>query len=411
MSKRRLTDPPDASQLHPASRSGARNTTEIRLGGTDFDTSTELSAFGGSGDQARPSDDGITGAPLDAFEQGTLPDGSPSYSVRLENGVITPHTGHVHPNSATTLFGRWTGVATFNDALPLHGRSAVRGKSSFSALDTFSMAYSIDVDKFGHYHQPSTALYALRITRAIESGYISTDIDSAEFSIAQLVLRELGTVGHLFDAHAHLAAGGGGASTEEDIAHSGRDAVFHRASLPPPPTVGAHAAPALALGPRAMEALVKQLHHVPIAELESSRAYLGRRRKLGQVDRAAAVRSQMVEDMETVVHLTRGLGQQNTYLHSYATDAVARMNQYYDASSHFLGQLESGVSAVSSARSGEGLDGVLPSIFESAVEGLGALTGAAANSRVGEMTASASIQDNVREEIVKALFSDAVSVP
>lgn len=121
------------------------------------------------------------------------------YSVETEDGEVLSYTGPSHPSSTTTLYGKWTGVAPFANSPPVKvSRSNAFGDVSYSALDTFSMAYLINSYSDGYHNKEADDRYKLRIRKAIENGYISAENDSEEFRVATKILREFETSGHLF---------------------------------------------------------------------------------------------------------------------------------------------------------------------------------------------------------------------
>ena len=87
----------------------------------------------------------------------------------------------------------------YSNALPVK----VRGRNNrmrFSCLDTYAMAYAIDLDRFGFYHKPSEELFVKRIQKALEVDMISNHVDQTEFLAATTIMNELRKHGHLFGA-------------------------------------------------------------------------------------------------------------------------------------------------------------------------------------------------------------------
>jgi hypothetical protein len=145
----------------------------------------------------------INGRPLHVFvnRTGRKSDGSTIFSVQTERGEVLSYTGPSHAASSTTLYGKWTGIAPFANALPVKvSRNSGFGGQAFSALDTFSMAYLINSYADGYHNQESDDTYQRRIKAAIKNGYISDSIDSNELRVARLILREFQEKGHLFSA-------------------------------------------------------------------------------------------------------------------------------------------------------------------------------------------------------------------
>ena len=143
----------------------------------------------------------INGRPLEVFANrtGRKSDGSTIYSVRTENGDTLSYTGPSHPASTTTLYGNWTGIAPFANALPPKvSRTSGFGGRAFSALDTFSMAYLINSYEDGYHNKEADDMYQKRIRAAIRNGFISDAIDHNENRVANMILKEFQEKGHIF---------------------------------------------------------------------------------------------------------------------------------------------------------------------------------------------------------------------
>lgn len=143
----------------------------------------------------------INGRPLEVFANrtGRKSDGSTIYSVRTENGDTLSYTGPSHPASTTTLYGNWTGIAPFANALPPKvSRTSGFGGRAFSALDTFSMAYLINSYEDGYHNKEADDMYQKRIRAAIRNGFISDAIDHNENRVANMILKQFQEKGHIF---------------------------------------------------------------------------------------------------------------------------------------------------------------------------------------------------------------------
>jgi len=145
----------------------------------------------------------INGRPLEVFANrtGRKSDGSTIYSVRSENGDTLSYTGPSHAASTTTLYGNWTGIAPFANALPPKvSRVSGFGGRAFSALDTFSMAYLINSYEDGYHNKEADDMYQKRIRAAIRNGYISDAVDHNENRVANMILKQFADKGHIFGA-------------------------------------------------------------------------------------------------------------------------------------------------------------------------------------------------------------------
>jgi len=145
----------------------------------------------------------INGRPLQVLTegQGRKADGSRIFSVVSESGEVLSYTGPAHPSSSTTLFGKWTGVAPFANDMPMKvSRQNAFGGQSFSALDTFSLAYLVNSYTSGYHNNEADQKYIKRINAALNNGFITESIDGEEFRVAKLILKEFNERGHLFGA-------------------------------------------------------------------------------------------------------------------------------------------------------------------------------------------------------------------
>lgn len=161
----------------------------------------------------------ISGRPLHVLTegQGRKDDGTRIFAVVTEEGDTLAYTGPAHPTSTTTLFGRWTGVAPFADDLPIKvSRQNAFGGQSFSALDTFSMAYLVNSYTNGYHNSDADAKYMKRITAAIDNGFISEAIDGEELKVARMILQEFKEKGHLIGAENTAMVSKGNVLTEID---------------------------------------------------------------------------------------------------------------------------------------------------------------------------------------------------
>ena len=147
----------------------------------------------------------ISGRPLHVVTEGLgrKSDGARVFGVSDEQGNVLSYVGPSHPASTTTLYGRWTGVAPFANDFPVKvSRQNAFGGQSFSALDTFSLAYLVNSYTNGYHNEEADQLYIKRIRSAITNGFISESIDAEELRVARKILQEFNEKGHLFAAEA-----------------------------------------------------------------------------------------------------------------------------------------------------------------------------------------------------------------
>jgi len=137
--------------------------------------------------------EGVLGLPLEVYVNDSQ--GYPIYGCYDEDGAQFEYTGPSNPNSLSTLFGRWTGPAPFADGLPV-----IIDGTERSALDTFSMLYTIQCYMFGHHVQDIDEAYVDRIKAAIQRGTISITKHTNEFMMAMRILRSFERTGHIFDS-------------------------------------------------------------------------------------------------------------------------------------------------------------------------------------------------------------------
>jgi hypothetical protein len=162
----------------------------------------------------------ISGRPLHVVTEGLgrKANGQRIFGVSDENGDVLSYSGPSHPASSTTLYGRWTGVAPFANDFPVKvSRQNAFGGQSYSALDTFSLAYLVNSYTNGYHNAEADQMYIKRISAAINNGFISESIDAEELRVAKQILREFNERGHLFGAD---TAGGpvqGNLLTEIDV--------------------------------------------------------------------------------------------------------------------------------------------------------------------------------------------------
>lgn len=122
-------------------------------------------------------------------------EGRTVYGCYDENGASYEYTGPTHSKSLSTLFGRWTGPAPFCDDLPV-----IIDGTERSALDTFSMLYTIQCYMFGHHVADTDEAYINRIKAALQRGSISISKHANEFMTAMRILRSFERTGHIFDS-------------------------------------------------------------------------------------------------------------------------------------------------------------------------------------------------------------------
>lgn len=161
----------------------------------------------------------INGRPLHVLTEGLgrKDDGGRIFAVVTEDGETLSYTGPSHPASTTTLYGRWTGIAPLANDFPVKvNRQNAFGGKSFSALETFSMAYLINSHTSGYHNADSDNRYVKRINAAIDNGFISESIDSEELRVARLILQEFKEKGHLIGAENIEMSAKGNVLTEMD---------------------------------------------------------------------------------------------------------------------------------------------------------------------------------------------------
>jgi len=145
----------------------------------------------------------INGQPLRVVSESTgrKANGERIFAVETEEGAVLAYTGPSHPSSTTTLYGKWTGVAPFANALPVKvNRRNAFGDEAYSALDTFSMAYLVNSYTDGYHNKEADEKYMKRIRAAIDNGFIGESVDPDEFRVARMILQEFEENGHLFGA-------------------------------------------------------------------------------------------------------------------------------------------------------------------------------------------------------------------
>ena len=124
------------------------------------------------------------------------------FGVKDENGLEFIYIGPGQPNSSTTLFGKWTGIAPYADALPV----LVKGRNGMitSALDSFAMMYTIRSYTDGYHNEVLDTEFITRIKHALEKGVISPSRDFDEFNISMRILHSFFKDGHMFNIHSDL---------------------------------------------------------------------------------------------------------------------------------------------------------------------------------------------------------------
>jgi hypothetical protein len=122
----------------------------------------------------------------------------PVFVVFAENGERVEYNGPDHPDSTTTIYGVWTGVAPYANALP----AKVRGRYQLqtSALDSYSMLYYIQCYQQGFHNSQLDQEYVNRIKAALDVGTIRAQRDLNEFKAALRILRSFETSGHVFQS-------------------------------------------------------------------------------------------------------------------------------------------------------------------------------------------------------------------
>lgn len=115
-----------------------------------------------------------------------------------ERGVRFEYRGPAHPNSTTTVFGTWTGPAPYANDLPVKVKGRISPETS--ALDSFSLLYTLLCYDYGFHVTEIDREYAARIQAALARGVISPFKNSNEFDAAMKILRSFQRTGHIFDA-------------------------------------------------------------------------------------------------------------------------------------------------------------------------------------------------------------------
>jgi hypothetical protein len=115
-----------------------------------------------------------------------------------ERGTRFEYRGPTHVNSTTTLFGVWTGPAPYANDVPVN----VKGwpEMGTSALDSFSLLYTILTYEFGHHSEEINNEYIARIQAALRRGVITVSRNVAEFDTAMRIIKSFRRTGHIFDA-------------------------------------------------------------------------------------------------------------------------------------------------------------------------------------------------------------------
>jgi len=114
-----------------------------------------------------------------------------------ERGVRFEYRGPGHPNSTTTVFGNWVGPAPYANDLPVKVKG--RQQPETSALDSFSLLYTILCYDYGYHVTEIDQEYAARIQAALSLGVISPFKSYPEFDAAIRILRSFQRTGHIFD--------------------------------------------------------------------------------------------------------------------------------------------------------------------------------------------------------------------
>lgn len=401
------------SSSHEAA-SGASNSLSADAAHGDFHfEEAEHAAAADAGHLSRTPPNEVTGTPLHAWRSGTRRDGSPQFMLRLENGVVLSYRGAVHSGSTTTLFGRWTGLGAYNDDLPVRSVGARTGTPRFSALDSYSMAFAIDMDEFGFYHTPSELLYRVRIARALQRGTISRELDPEEHHVARVLLHRFDTTGHLFGAHEDVGAGRRGGLHRSDPRQYGRDAVFYREHHPSPPALPGTVSPNLSLDSGGMEAVGGKMRALPAEDAAALTALLAQRRARGRVDREGAIRAHVVEDLELALSVARQVPGA-AYARVYLAQALAQTRAHYDAAATVLAGVEAAAASAVRDSGGPGaLSAAMNGVEEGEAEGRGAdaallsSAGGRALRDARDTSHHASFADAIREGIVHSLFNTA----
>jgi hypothetical protein len=136
------------------------------------------------------------GLPLTCFSETRL--GREIFGCFDERGVRYEYRGPPHPNSTTTVFGNWTGPAPYANDLPVKVKG--RSNAETSALDSFSLLYTILCYDFGFHVTEIDVEYTSRIQAALARGVISPFKNANEFDASMKIVRSFQRTGHIFDA-------------------------------------------------------------------------------------------------------------------------------------------------------------------------------------------------------------------
>jgi hypothetical protein len=136
----------------------------------------------------------LVGLPLECYM--SFQTGQPMLACMNENGEEFIYKGPANSTSDSTIFGIWTGISPFANDIPV--KVMTRYGKKTSALDSFSMLYTIQCYDQGYHVSSINEQYIQRIQAAVDRGVISTYRDMAEFTAASRILDSFYRSGHIF---------------------------------------------------------------------------------------------------------------------------------------------------------------------------------------------------------------------
>ena len=136
----------------------------------------------------------LVGLPLECYV--SYQTGQPMLACMNELGEEFLYKGPANSTSDSTIFGVWTGISPFANDIPV--KVMTRYGKKTSALDSFSMLYTIQCYDQGYHVSTINEQYIQRIQAAVDRGVISTYRDMAEFSAASQILDSFYRSGHIF---------------------------------------------------------------------------------------------------------------------------------------------------------------------------------------------------------------------
>ncbi len=280
----------------------------------------------------------IRGRPLFSYTDGHKSTGSVRFALVNEIGMVRRYEGRVHPSSSSTWYGHWTGLAPRADSLPVKVRSP-KGVLRFSCLDTYAMAYAIDLDDFGFYHKESEQLFMNRIKRALEVGNIAVAVDRDEYDTAKRMIQKFVDDGHLF-----------GVATADPEDQSRIERAFIRSNVAQEVDIPFDASPNMVLSGRAEETLRTSLS----ARTADSTAALSqlmygthKRVRTHSANPHGYFTAHGVNTMQEALGYMEQMGMKSSFEYSWMRETFARARQASDAAAQFMTQVANTADEVS----------------------------------------------------------------